>query len=64
MAHVRILRIHETAAILNHKSRAAELLDVRQRLQQSGGLGNQVLHRARIVRVTAARTQALPTSSA
>ena len=45
VAHLRLGRIHETAAIFHDERLAAETLDVRQRLQQRRGFGNQVFHR-------------------
>ena len=38
-------RVHETAAIFHDKRRAAEFLDVGQRLKQRRGFENQILHR-------------------
>ena len=44
VANLRVRRVHEAAAVLDDKRRAAEFLDVGQRLQQRVGFGNEVLH--------------------
>ena len=43
---LRMLRrgIHETAAVFDDEGFAAEFLDVRQRFEQRGGFGDQILH--------------------
>ena len=44
VAHGRVGRVHEAAAVFDDERRAAEPLDVGQRLEQRRGFGNQVLH--------------------
>jgi hypothetical protein len=39
-AHVRIGRVHETAAVFHDKRRAVEFLDIRQRFQERVGFGD------------------------
>jgi len=44
VAHFRVGRIHEAAAVFDDESGAAEALDVGQGFQQRVGFGNKVLH--------------------
>src|SRR5439155_12722308 len=44
VAHQRIGRIHETAAVFHDERLAAETLDIRQRLEQHVGFGNKLVH--------------------
>ena len=43
-AHLQVGRVHETAAVLDDKGRAAEPLHVWQRFQQDIGFFDQILH--------------------
>ena len=44
MTHFRIVRIHETATIFHDKNLRAKPLNVRQRFEQRGGFGNDLVH--------------------
>ena len=50
VANGRIGRVHETATVLHHEGLSGEALDVGQGFQQGRCLGDQFLHRARMVR--------------
>ena len=44
IADVRVRGIHETAAVFDDEGGAAVFLDIRERFEQSGGFGDEVVH--------------------